>query len=359
MTQDENGTNSPFVQLLQVSLGNRDSLDYEQTLASWTQIYEESQRQSIVGIMLFGLERLPQTQRPLTELLLQWIGVGEVLRQQNRIVSARCIEIFKKLTKDGFRSCLLKGQGNAMMYPDSSRRAAGDIDIWVEGGKKNVVRYVHSLYPQINIEYHHMQFPIFEDVEVEVHYYPSFCYNKIHNRRLLKYFKNASEEQFRHLVEFEWTEICVPTMSFNLVFQLSHMMRHFFTQGIGLRHAVDYYYLLSQDISEKEKCEAVSVIKRCGMYKFLCALLWVEKEVLGLRTNLDIAPLDEKAGLMVFEEMLKGGNFGKSYDYNKSCGVIGRYARQMVHSLRFVKEFPSEPLWRPLALTWDYVKKRV
>ena len=246
------------------------------------------------------------------------------------------------------------------MYHNKYCRSTGDIDVWIEGGKKDVVEYVHSKYPTINVEYHHMQFPVFEDLEVEVHYYPSFCYNKIHNRRLQHYFKKSGEKQFCNCVEWENSEekICVPNHSFNLVFQLSHMMRHFFTQGIGLRHAVDYYYLLEQDIDSEQKKEAITVIKKCGMYKFLCAIMWIEIDMLGLKKNNDFAPKNEKAGRMVLNEMLKGGNFGKSYKHSNG-GLIARYANEMIYRLRFIKEFPSEPIWRPFTLVWDYVKKRV
>jgi hypothetical protein len=36
----------------------------------------------------------------------------------------------------------------------------------------------------------------------------------------------------------------VPTAEFNAVFQMAHIMMHFFIEGIGLRHFVDYYYVL-------------------------------------------------------------------------------------------------------------------
>ena len=61
---------------------------------------------------------------------------------------------------------------------------------------------------------------------------------------------------------------------------------------------------------------------------------------------------------MVLQEMMKGGNFGKSYPHYRG-NVIAVYAKQMAYRMKFVKEFPSEPLWRPIALVWDFVKKRV
>ena len=349
-----------FYELIQVSIGGREKLTFPPSPQDWLALYNESKSQAILGVMLMGIARLPIEQRPPRPLFLSWIGAGEKIRLRNKLVNQRCCQLFKLLEEANKRYCVLKGQGNALMYPDPYCRNAGDIDVWLEGGKKKIVEFVHSLYPKINVEYHHMNFPVFKDVEVEVHYFPSFCYNKFNNRKLQKYFRNSSEEQFTHFVKWQETErgICVPTVAFNLVFQLSHMMRHFFTQGIGLRHAIDYYYLLSQDIDDKQKSEAIGVMKSCGMYRFFCAIVWVETEVLGLQKNNDIAPANEKTGKMVLQEMMKGGNFGKKYNHNKG-NVLAIYARQMLYRMRFVKEFPFEPLWRPIALVWDYIKKRV
>ena len=349
-----------FYELIQVSLGTKNQLSTTPSKHEWAVLFKESERQAIIGVILFGVDKLPDSQRPPKELLFQWIGIGEMIRQQNNLVNQRCFEVTKIFRDAGYGCCILKGQGNARMYPTPYSRNAGDIDIWVEGGKKRIVEYIHSIFPEINVEYHHMNFPIFDDVEVEVHYYPSFCYNKIHNRRLQRYFRNSEKEQFSNYVSFLGTgeKICVPTPSFNLIFQLSHMMRHFFTQGIGLRHAIDYYYLLCREIDTYDKHEALKVMRQCGMYKFLCAIMWIERDIFGLQKNLDLAPVNEKTGQLVLAEMMKGGNFGKGYENNKGSALTV-FAKQMIYRLRYVKEFPSEPLWRPLALVWDYVKKRI
>lgn len=349
-----------FYELVQVALGTRKRLSIVPSLQDWASIYKESERQAILGVMLVGFEKLPEIQRPPKEILLSWIGMGEFIRRQNMLVNNRCLDLIKIFKDANLRYCILKGQGNAMMYPNPYCRNAGDIDVWLEGGKKKVVEYIHSIYPNIKAQYHHMEFPVFNDIEVEVHYFPSYCYNKFHNRRLQRYFRDISNKQFEHLVRWNDSDemVCVPTLPFNLVFQLSHMMRHFFTQGIGLRHAIDYYYLLIQNITEEEKRETIAVMRKCGMYKFFCAMMWIEKEVLGLKVNLDIAPVNEKAGRLILEEMRKGGNFGKSYGLNKG-DIVSVYSKQMLYRLRFIKDFPSEPLWRPVALVWDYIKKRV
>ena len=325
---------------------------------NWFRFYSFCESQAILGIGLQCIDKLKKqlgsSLKIPQSLLLQWIGISGQIKAQNQLLNKRTKELTEYLEKKGKRSCILKGQGNLLMYPDPSLRTPGDIDAWLEGSKKEIVEFVHKDYPRINVEYHHMQYPVFEDVEVEVHYYPSFCYNKWYNYRLLQYFKEESEKQFDNSTGQGFN---APTVPFNLVFQLSHMMRHFFTQGIGLRHAIDYYYLLQQDITEEQKTEFVAVLKRCGMYKFFRAILWIEISVLGLNKNADIVSPHERAGHLILREMLKGGNFGHQYEHTGKT-ALSSFAQQIAYNLQYIFEFPSEPISRPFSLVWDYIKKR-
>lgn len=328
-------------------------------VVNWYKFYSFCESQAILGIGLQCIDKLKKnlgiSLKISQDLLLEWIGITEQIKAQNQILNKRTKELTEYLANKGKRSCILKGQGNALMYSKPLLRTPGDIDVWLEGSKKEIVEFVHKDYPKINVEYHHMQYPVFDDVEVEVHYYPSFCYNKWHNHRLLQYFKKESEIQFDNSTGLGFN---APTVPFNLVFQLSHMMRHFFTQGIGLRHAVDYYYLLKQDITEKEMQEVIYIMKRCGMYKFFQAIIWIVKEILGLNQNIKAVGPHAQAGKLILREMLRGGNFGHQYN-NIGNTAFTTYARQMSYNMQYIVEFPSEPLSRPFALAWDYFHKRV
>lgn len=356
-----NDNSNVFLKLLSFALTGLIEKDILKQEINWFDYFQFCEQQGIIGVGLKSIEQVRSLsyEKIPSELILEWIGTSEIIRNQNELLNNRCIEIASYFEKERIRYCILKGQGNATMYPTPNMRTPGDIDVWLEGSKKEIVKYIHQRYPQMNVQYHHMNYPLFDDVEVEVHYYPSFCYNKWHNYKLQQFFVESSTEQFQHFIEFgdKGRNLCVPTLEFNLVFQLSHMIRHFFTQGIGLRHAVDYFYLLQQDISKEEKQNAVAVMKRCGMYKFLQAIMWIELSVFGLKNNIDIAPSNEKAGKLVLREMIKGGNFGMLYERGHQSTLFA-LATEMVYTLNYIKEFPSEPLSRPFSLIWDFVKKR-
>ena len=168
-----------------------------------------------------------------------------MLEKANVRLNDAAIQVSEWFRKKGFRTCILKGQGNALMYPNPYSRTPGDIDIWVEGEDKRVISFVRSISPHEKACYHHIEFPSYKGVEVEVHYRPSFLLCFWHNRKLQKYYERVKDEQFSHRVMLgEQGEIAIPTAEFNLIFQLTHIFSHLMNEGIGLRQLVDYYYVL-------------------------------------------------------------------------------------------------------------------
>ena len=212
----------------------------------WKEIYAIAQKQCLVGVLFDGIRKLPAEYVGMKkELLLQWMAESQMLKKTNVRLNDAAIQVSEWFRKKGFRTCILKGQGNALMYPNPYSRTPGDIDIWVEGGDKRVISFVRSISPHEKACYHHIEFPSYKGVEVEVHYRPSFLLCFWHNRKLQKYYERVKEEQFSHRVMLgEQGEIAIPTVEFNLIFQLTHIYAHLMNEGIGLRQLVDYYYVL-------------------------------------------------------------------------------------------------------------------
>ena len=214
--------------------------------ADWKELYAIAKKQCLVGVLFDGIKKLPAEYVGMKkELLLQWMAESQMLEKANVRLNDAAIQVSEWFRKKGFRTCILKGQGNALMYPNPYSRTPGDIDIWVEGGDKRVISFVRSISPHEKACYHHIEFPSYKGVEVEVHYRPSFLLCFWHDRKLQKYYEREKEEQFSHRVMLgEQGEIAIPTAEFNLIFQLTHIFSHLMNEGIGLRQLVDYFYVL-------------------------------------------------------------------------------------------------------------------
>ena len=235
-----------FLDFLRFCIGSAKEITDSLKEADWKALYRIAQKQCLVGILFDGIKKLPAEHVEMEkELLLQWMAESQMLEKANVRLNDAAIQVSEWFRKKGFRTCILKGQGNALMYPNPYSRTPGDIDIWVEGGDKRVISFVRSISPHEKACYHHIEFPSYKGVEVEVHYRPSFLLCFWDNRKLQKYYERVKEEQFSHRVMLgEQGKIAIPTMEFNLIFQLTHIYAHLMNEGIGLRLLLDYYFVV-------------------------------------------------------------------------------------------------------------------
>ena len=235
-----------FFDFLRFCIGSAKEIPGSLKEADWKELYRIAKKQCLVGVLFDGIKKLPVEHVGMKkELLLQWMAESQMLEKANVRLNDAAIQVSEWFRKKGFRTCILKGQGNALLYPNPYSRTPGDIDIWVEGGDKRVISFVRSISPHEKACYHHIEFPPYKGVEVEVHYRPSFLLCFWHNRKLQKYYERVKEEQFSHRVMLgEQGEVAIPTVEFNLIFQLTHIYAHLMNEGIGLRQLVDYYYVL-------------------------------------------------------------------------------------------------------------------
>ena len=235
-----------FFDFLRFCIGSAKEIPSSLKEADWKELYAIAKKQCLVGVLFDGIKKLPAEHVGMKkELLLQWMAESQMLEKANVRLNDAAIQVSEWFRKKGFRTCILKGQGNALMYPNPYSRTPGDIDIWVEGEDKRVISFVRSISPHEKACYHHIEFPSYKGVEVEVHYRPSFLLCFWHNRKLQKYYERVKEEQFSHRVMLgEQGEIAIPTAEFNLIFQLTHIFSHLMNEGIGLRQLLDYYYVI-------------------------------------------------------------------------------------------------------------------
>ena len=342
-----------FHELLQISIGSRKYFSRVPSVEKWVALYDECEKQSVIGFMLAGIEKIPKEHRPPQDLLLQWIGVGQMIEQQNKLVNERCVDITNVLNDSGFRTCILKGQGNGLMYPNPMLRQPGDIDIWIDGSKDDIVSFVHKNYPDTKVTDHHIEYPIYNDVEVEVHYKPSVAVSVKYDKQLRDYWETFKEEQFlnKKSLSSGVGEICVPTIAFNIVFQMAHMMKHFFSEGLGMRHIIDYYFLLrsARDNGLRAK-EYSDTFSQLGMKRFAEAVMWVLVEVCGMPKEWMVCDEDKKRGRLLIDEIMAGGNFGNG-DTRLAKKMMTKSATLSVimKNMKLVGLFPEEAIMAPVS----------
>jgi len=350
-----------FFELLRYSLGI-DSLPPVVTDSDWGEMHQLAREQSLLGVIYKAVERMPKQNRPPKHLLLQWFVESERIRQQNEKVYEACAVVTDLFESAGVGCCVLKGQGNAMMYENPYIRMSGDIDLWADPSKIKfeggfLILGDKRLKAGTRV-YHHVDVEDVHGVSLEVHTRPSFMNNLIHNKRMQAYFSSNASSQFANKVEMPDGKgrMSIPTARFNMIYQLAHISKHFFQDGIGLRHFVDYYYVL-RNSSETDRQGVADVLKSLGLYKLAQAVMYVEHQVLALDEKYFIVPESEKYGQFLLSEIMQSGNFGrfdKRVDDFHRRTAIGRNLERLRRDARLMWLFPSEALWEPVFRVWHY-----
>lgn len=354
---------SYFFELIQIALNTRKQLSRELQREDWYKLYEMSYKQSVLALILDAIEILRNEGKRIVipqDLLLQWIADAEQIKMQNKLINSRIIEVSCLMFEAGFRSCILKGQGNSIMYSKPFSRTPGDIDVWVKGERKDIKDFVRSKTKDALDNYHHIDFPIYNDVDVEVHYTPSWLNNPLANRKLQYYYASHRSVQCNHICRELDKEgrVCIPTRDFNLIFQMSHMMNHFFNEGLGLRQVIDYFFLLKQNFSEIEKREYRQTMTSFGMKKFACSMMWIMKEALGLDDEYLLLEPYKKGGQLVLKEILKTGNFGQQDGRfsKKYIASISTTLSNVTKNAGLFRIFPSEAILAPSMTLWHRLR---
>ena len=351
---------SLFQELILISLGKRDRFSRRLTDADWASLYTEAQRQALFGVLLTGVEKVVAIGEDKPKFLMQWIVKVMALEKRNQLLNLRCKEITEIFNALGLRSCVLKGQGVALLYPNPLRRQCGDIDLWVEGDREEIYRILKARWNVGETVIHHAEVEIFKDTPTEIHFVPSFAYSPFLYSRYKRFFKRCADKQFDNYdktVGFTY-----PTPEFNAVYSLMHIFHHVLHEGIGLRQLLDYYYIL-RSLDKEQRVQVFEEMRHLGLVKFAEAVMYVEQRMFGLEPEFLLCKPDGKTGKHLLEEIELAGNFGK---YDKRYQHVDRKSRMDVylHNVKrnfvFFKFAPGEvlwaPIWKPCHFVWRKIK---
>ena len=243
-----------FFAFLKYCLGYKGDMSRVIAGMNWHELYSFASKQALLGLCFEGIERLgeeyPEELRrnPIgRELLMTWMGKAQQIRRQNMKVNAVASKLYSMFREDGLRCCVLKGQGNALMYPKSYSRTPGDIDVWIDASRERIMEYAQKKFElEDDIRLQHLETSL-DGVPVELHFFPCSMNNPIYHARLQKWFRRNADLQCSHIVGLPDGAggIAIPTTAFNVVYQLTHLYHHFFDEGIGMRQIIDYFLVVN------------------------------------------------------------------------------------------------------------------
>ena len=376
---------------LRFALDNTGRLPWAPTDKDWQIFYGFCKRQALLGVSFAAVEQLhEQGVECPKELRMRWMIAALRIEAMNGKQNRQCKEMTERMMRDGIQSCILKGQGNLLNYPErlKLRRNPGDIDVWcIYHGCRSLIKYARALNAEgkkNKAVYHHIKANVFDDTEVELHYRPSFLHSPIRNYRMQRFFSSHADECMKNKNHLGFA---TPTPSVNVIYQMCHLFSHFLETGIGLRQMMDYYFLLMQwhkqvgnveygvlsnGKQEKQsqgmwgeglgtpimsKEEVMHTLRSFGMGKFAAAVMWVLHEVFAMPAHYYICEPNEREGRKLLAEIMRGGNFGHYDERGKNMrngGTISHAIWKLKRVMRLVSSYPEEALCEPFFRVWHW-----
>jgi hypothetical protein len=246
--EELNNNTSVFFSLLQAGLwpGSEKQVSVDGAV-DWEEIYRLASEQSVLGLVLAGIDGLPNDQKPPKMLLLQWIGEIQIVEQQNKEMNDFIGELVDKMRREGIYTLLVKGQGVGQCYEQPLWRSSGDVDFLLSEDNYNKAKaFLTPLASNVESERQygrHLGMTI-DNWVVELHGLLGSGLSKRIDRQI---------DEVQNAVFFggdvrSWmngkTQVFLPGVDCDVLFVFTHFLKHFYKEGLGLRQLCDWSRLL-------------------------------------------------------------------------------------------------------------------
>jgi hypothetical protein len=324
----------------EVQLSSYGEIDY-------FRIHSLAEEQSVVGLVTAGLECVQDEKVPKA-IVLSFIGAALQLEQRNKSMNEFVARLIDKLRNEDVYALLIKGQGVAQCYERPLWRAAGDVDLLL--GERDYEKAKHVLLPQatnVETEYKtlkHLGMTMNGGFVVELH---GSLRSRL-SKRVDRGIDEAQKDVFFGGNVRSWqngtTQVFLPGVDDDVIFLFTHILHHFYIEGIGLRQICDWCRLLWTYRSKLNTKLLENRLRKMGLMSEWRAFAALAVDRLGI--PIEAMPLyspkkkwSRKANHII-EFVLETGNFG--HNRQVSGGKIGSAWRKMKDFLRHSRIFPLD-----------------
>ena len=348
-----------FFELVRAGLWEREARLSQFNDIDYAAVMEMADEQSVVGLVTAGIEantnysdgtnnNIPK------EWNLQFIGSTLQIEQQNKDLNVFLARLIEKLRREDIYALLVKGQGIAQCYEKPLWRASGDVDLLLsdtnyEKAKKVLIPLAEDVEKEFKT-FKHLGMTMKGGFVVELH---GTLHSRL-SRRIDKVIDEAQRDVFYGGSVRPWmnggTTVFLPSPDNDVIFVFTHILHHYYIEGIGLRQICDWCRLLwtYRESLNHELLEAR--ISKAGLMTEWKAFASLAVEWLGMpveamplfnENDNQNEKLKRKAEL-ILEFMLECGNFG--HNREKAGGKINSAWSKLKDFTRHLSVFPMDSL---------------
>ncbi len=338
------------------------------------EVYRMAEEQSVIGLVAEGIDRfkfhvsgfkIPQ------EWALQFVGQTLQIEQRNRAMNAFVARLIEKLRENDIYAILVKGQGIAQCYERPLWRASGDVDLLLsDANYEKAKKVLLPLAIDAECEYKtlkHLGLTMKGDFEVELHGMQHsrlsrridrvidevqedvFCKGKVRSVTF-----NANDNRSDDFKTTNAVQVFLPGPDEDVIFVFTHILKHFYIEGIGLRQICDWCRLLwtykdslNHGLLEERLQKAGLMSEWKAFAAFAVEYLGIPLEGMPLYGANDYHnPNLRRKAERIMAFVMESGNFGKNRELKRSkiflIGKIMAAWQKMGDFARHAQVFPLD-----------------
>lgn len=307
--------------LLQAGLWERDTtLASVPDAAQWGAVLAAAHAQAVTGLLIRGLEHLPQEQRPPHSMRLHLMAEVLTLERTSAARARTEAALLAFWTDKGLHPLVMKGSRAARYYCHPELRCCGDIDLFFPGDE---FARAKALIPEAVTEPDGSAVFVRDGVPVELH--PRY------------YDLPLPPEQLP----------APGSVCGELLLLSAHICKHAIGTGVGLKQLCDLARALHATEGRYDKEELREALRRSGLlrwHRMLCSLL---VKNLGLNPACCLPDFRPVPAGWLRGIVRRGGNFGQATPRRQSALHKSAAVRKADTAAAFLRHLPFSLHYAP------------
>ena len=250
------------------------------TEEQWRVLFRYSANQGILAIAYDAVANLSKESQPSRNIKIQWALSADAIETRYKTQLQNSSVLAEYWASHNVSAVVLKGLAIGEYYPNPSHRECGDLDCWLGDGYEIGNQICEKLGAQVRRDYYKDSTIIYRGLMVENHRFFLPIRGSRKMKALERHLRSIALNGERSFIS--GTKLIKPSADFNALFLTAHGLGHFLSEGIKLRHILDWALLLRAEQNNIDWEEFYKWTDRMNMTRFADALTAISVEHLGL-----------------------------------------------------------------------------
>ena len=309
-----------FYALLRGGLWEKEVRLEEYGSVDFNRIFEIAKEQTVIGLVAAGMEHV--VDRTITKdnarRFIQHVVKTEKI---NKAINEFIAKLVTYLRNNGVSPLLVKGQGLAQCYERPLWRMSGDVDLIVvrEEYKKavDILKRIARSFDNERDSDLHISLDIGNGI-VEMHGTLNMHYLKRVDRVVDEIFRKTFENNEVRTWTVDEVPIGIPKPDNDVIFVFTHILKHSFIGGVGLRQICDWCRLIYTFKDEIDAALLQERLTKMGLMREWKTFAALAVRFLGMKAEYvplyDPSPRWSRNAEIMNKYIILDGNFGHNWD---------------------------------------------